>query len=104
MKSTVICVGLVLLTACASRTSPSAPERYSDVEHYRAARVQLIEKERARRLGADLVLTPEEEAANRRLMALKQAELDRTRENFPPTRSFLLNATKQLIAASPVLE
>jgi len=104
MKARILYVGLAMLTACASRTLPSAPEQFADVVQYRAARERLIERERALGLGGDLVLTPEEEAANRRLMALKQSELERTRQHFPPARSFLLNATKQRIAASPVLD
>lgn len=104
MKTLVLCVGLALLTACASRTSPAAPDHYATLAQYRAARERLIEQERALRLGAALALTPPEESANRRLMALKQAELERTRDTFPPARNFLLNSTKQLIATSPVLE
>ena len=37
-------------------------------------------------------------------MTLKQAEIERTRDFFPPARNFLLHATKRLIADSPVLE
>ncbi len=37
-------------------------------------------------------------------MALKQAELERTRAYFPPAHSFLEEKTKRLIADSPVLE
>jgi adenosine deaminase CECR1 len=99
---------LALAAACASappRTAPSTtPSRYSDVTEYHAARERLIAEDRASRLGADLVLTPAEQTANRRLMALKQAELDRTRDYFPPAHSFLEERTKRLIAESPVFE
>lgn len=56
------------------------------------------------RLGARLVLSADEAAANRSLMALKRAELERGRAYFPPAHSFLREKTKQLIAASPVFE
>lgn len=100
----VLLVSLGLLTACASRTTSVVPERYSDLAQYREARTRLIQRERALRLGAAIELSPAEEAADRRLMALKHAELDRNRMYFPPARSFLLEKTKQLIAASPVFE
>ena len=98
---------LILSGACASaptRTPASTPAPYSDIAAYRAARERLIAEDRATRLGANLLLTPAEETANRRLMALKQAELDRTREYFPPAHSFLEEKTKQIIAESPVFE
>ena len=104
MKASVLCIALAMLTACASRTAPTPPERFADAAQYRAARERLIQRERALGLGGDLVLTPDEESANRRLMALKRDELERTREHFPPARSFLLNETKQRIAMSPVLD
>lgn len=81
-----------------------APARYPDAAAYRSARERLIAEDRATRLGANLVLTPAEETANRRLMALKQSELDRTRGYFPPAHSFLLEKTKQAIAESPVFD
>lgn len=103
-RAGVLFASIALLIGCAARTSAVVPERFADIARYRDARVHLIAEERARRLGAALVLTAEEETANRRLMALKQAELDRTREYFPPARSFLAEKTKQIIAASPVME
>lgn len=106
---------LVLLAACAPRpvppaadgigpTSAIAPARYDDVAAYMEARSRLIQKERARRIGAGLVLTAEEQQADRRLLALKRTELDRTRAYFPPAHSYLREKTKEAIAASPVLE
>lgn len=96
---------LALTTGCASTaTGPATggPPRYRDVAEYRAARERLIAEDRAMRLGAGLGLSADEEEANRRLMALKQQELDRTREYFPPAESFLKEKTKQLVAESPV--
>lgn len=103
MKPQVVLFAITLLGACASHQAP-APEHYRDAAVYRAARSRLIADERARRLDAALRLTPEEEKANAALMALKHAELERSRGFFPPARSFLLEKTKQLIAASPVFE
>lgn len=102
----VLAVGVAVVTACATRAASPAPAStgYRNAVEYRAARDRLIEEERARRLGAALVLTAAEEAANRRLMALKQAEFERTREYFPPAHSFLRERTKQAMAGSPVLE
>jgi Adenosine/AMP deaminase N-terminal len=59
---------------------------------YRAVRERLVADNRATRLGAHLVLTPAEQTANRRLTALKQSELNRTRDDFPPAHSFLRGA------------
>jgi adenosine deaminase CECR1 len=103
----VLLLALALAGACASappRAAPSVPAGYADVAEYRAARERLIAADRATRLGANLVLTPAEQTANRRLMALKQSELDRTRDHFPPAHSFLLEQTIQAIAESPVFE
>ena len=104
MKPQILLLAITVLAACASHQPPAAPEQYRDAAAYREARTRLIADERARRLDAALVLTPEEEKANESLMALKRAELDRSRAYFPPARSFLLEKTKQLIAASPVFE
>lgn len=107
MRHSLPLLALVLAGACASappRTPAPAPAHYSDIAEYRAARERLIAEDRATRLGANLVLTPAEQTANSRLMALKQAELDRTREYFPPAHSFLEEKTKQIIADSPVFE
>ena len=104
MKPQILLLAITVLGACASHQPPAAPEQYRDAAAYREARARLIADERARRLDAALVLTPEEEKANESLMALKRAELDRSRDYFPPARSFLLEKTKQLIAASPVFE
>jgi adenosine deaminase CECR1 len=110
----ILIVALVLSAACAPRPGPPAPTsvdptttiapaRYDDVAAYMEARSRLIEKDRARRIGAGLVLTPEEEQADRRLLALKRAELERTRTYFPPAHSYLRQQTKHVIATSPVL-
>src|SRR4030042_6065806 len=68
------------------------------------ARKRLIQAELAMRFDAGITLTAEEEEANRRLMLLKQAEMERTREYFPPAHSFLKSKTRQLIDQSPILE
>ena len=97
--------GVAVVAACATRATPAAvPERFANVAEYRAARERLIQEDRGRRLGAALVLTAAEEAANQRLMALKQAEIERTRDYFPPAHSFLREQTKQAMAGSRVLE
>jgi adenosine deaminase CECR1 len=109
LRRVSVLVIFVTFAGCASRAKAIAPasephERLTEVASYRAARTRLIEQERAMRLGASLILTAEEDAANRRLLALKQAEFDRTQGYFPPARSFLDDKVKQLIANSPVLE
>jgi adenosine deaminase CECR1 len=93
------------VTGCATQAAPRVAEpAYRDAADYRAARERLIREDRSRRLGAALVLTADEEAADRRLAALKRAELERTRDYFPPAHSFLRERTKRTIAESPVLE
>jgi adenosine deaminase CECR1 len=91
-------------SASQSRGLAQTPAQYSDLAEYQAARAQLIADDRATRLGANLVLTAEEQTADRRLMALKQSELVRTRDYFPPAHSFLREQTKKTIADSPVFE
>jgi adenosine deaminase CECR1 len=111
----VLLVAAALFAACAPRATAPAPSDagatrtlvpagYDDVAAYMAARARLIEAERALRLGARLALTPAEEKADRRLLEMKRTELERTRAYFPPAQSFLREKTKQVIAASPVLE
>jgi adenosine deaminase CECR1 len=95
---------LISATACASRSVAVPPPRSDDVAGYLEARARLVRQERALRLGAALMLTPEEELADRRLAALRRAELERTSAYFAPAHSFLLEKTKQVISSSPVLE
>jgi adenosine deaminase CECR1 len=79
-------------------------KRYVDVDDYMKARNRLIQSELAMRFDAGITLTAREEEANRRLMSLKQAEMERTREHFPPAHSFLESKTRQLIDRSAILE
>jgi adenosine deaminase-related growth factor len=101
MKRTIAAGMLAVIAAAAQKQTNQG---YSDVAQYKEARARLIEEERALRQGAAVALTPEEESANRRLMALKQAELERTRAHFPPAHSFLKPHTKRVMHESPVLE
>lgn len=80
------------------------PRADEDVDAYMKARELLSQAELAMRIGADLKLTPAEMEADRRLMRLKQEEIKRTREYFPPAQSFLKSKTRQLIDQSPILE
>jgi adenosine deaminase-related growth factor len=79
-------------------------KRYEDADDYMKARKRLIQAELAMRIDGGIKLAPEEEKANERLMLLKQAEIERTREYFPPAHSFLQSKTRQLIDQSPILE
>ncbi|XP_054442667.1 adenosine deaminase 2 [Pteronotus mesoamericanus] len=65
-------------------------------------RGQLLRRERAMRLGGQLVLTREEELANARLMAIKEAEAQQALETrqFPPSMHFF--RAKRLIEESKV--
>jgi adenosine deaminase CECR1 len=97
--------GVAIAAACATRAAPApVPALYGSVAEYQAARARLIQEDRGRRLGAAIVLTAAEESANQRLMALKQAELQRTRDYFPPAHSFLRERTKQAMAESRVMD
>ena len=96
--------GAAACASTASRPGPPAPDRYANIDEYLAARQKLIAEDRATRMGAALSLTPAEEAANRRLLTLKEAEFKRTRGYFPPAHSFLDDRTKRVIAESPVFE
>jgi adenosine deaminase CECR1 len=79
-------------------------KRYEDVDNYMKARERLIQAEQAMRIDAGIKLAREEEQANRRLMLLKQAEIERTRDYFPSAQSFLKSQTRQLIDQSPILQ
>jgi len=68
------------------------------------ARGQLRQAELAMRIGSDIELTPAEMEADRRLMRLKQEEIERTRDYFPAAQSFLKSKTRRLIEESPILE
>lgn len=92
------------LAGCASTSAPLVPERYADFAAYKHARERLVREERARRLSAALELTAEEEAAGRRLEAMRVRELERTRDHFPPAHSYLLGKTKRAMDESPLLD
>jgi adenosine deaminase CECR1 len=92
------------LATCASAQPAGVAADYPDLASYRAARERLVASERARRLSAALKLSPEEEAASRRLAELRKAEEDRVGEYFPPSHSYLLDRTKRTIEGSPLLE
>ena len=79
-------------------------KRYENVDAYMKVREELIQAELAMRIDAGIKLGPEEEEANRRLMFLKQEEIERTREYFPPAHNFLQSKTRQLIDRSPILQ
>jgi len=79
-------------------------KRYENVDAYIKVRGELIQAELAMRIDAGIKLGPEEEEANRRLMFLKQEEIERTREYFPPAHNFLQSKTRQLIDRSPILQ
>jgi adenosine deaminase CECR1 len=90
--------------SCASSRASGAPQDVPDVASYREARERLVRQERARRLSAALVLSADEEAAGLRLAELRKAEEERLGADLPPAHSFLLDKTKRLVEASPLLE
>jgi adenosine deaminase CECR1 len=92
------------LASCASSPASGGARDYPDAASYRAARDALVRQERAARLSAALVLSPDEEAASRRLVELRRAEEERVRAYFPPAHSYLLDRTKRAIDQSPLLE
>jgi adenosine deaminase CECR1 len=100
---------LLVATCCATASGSASGQAtqvpaYRDVASYLAARARLVEEERARRPSSALPLSPEEEAADRRLAVLRRAELERVGPYFPPAHSFLLDETRRLIEESPLLE
>jgi adenosine deaminase CECR1 len=94
----------LLCCGCLQQKGGFVQKRYEDVDDYMKARQKLIQAELGMRFDAGIKLTPEEEEANRRLMVLKQKEIERTREYFPPAYSFLKSKTRRLIDQSPILE
>ena len=98
----LICI--IVLCGCAGQQAGFVQEHYSDEAAYLEARQRLIKAERALRFDTGITLRPEEEEANRRLMALKREEIERTQGHFPPAHSFLESRTRKLIAESRVLQ
>jgi len=94
----------LLCCGCFQQKDSFVQKRYADVDDYMNTRQQLIQAELGMRCDARIKFTPEEEEANRRLMVLKQKEIERTREYFPPAHSFLKSKTRRLIDQSPLLE
>ena len=102
MTRCLILLAAAAFGACARPMPAAAPAPFADITAYREARAKLIAEERGRRPAARLAWTKEEESASRSLLALKQAEIERSRADFPPARSFLRDDTKRRIAESPV--
>lgn len=108
-RAALLLLSIVVFNACASRGAVADPagvgvdsEPLREIKAYQAARTRLMAQDRAARLGAGVVLSADEEAANRRLTAMRHTELARTRAYFPPAHSFLDPKVKQMIAESPV--
>jgi adenosine deaminase CECR1 len=105
-RSSAFFVSLLIFWSCGSL--PQKPgfvlRPNDDVAEYMQIRKQLIQAELAMRIDAGIKLGPKEEEANRRLMLLKQEEIERTREYFPPAHNFLQSKTRQVIDQSPILQ
>ncbi len=98
----LICV--LLFCGFSDQQDSFVQKRYPDVAGYMKARKRLIEAEMEMRIDAGINFTLKEEEANRKLMALKRKEIERTRDYFPPAHSFLKSKTRRLIDQSPILE
>lgn len=98
----LICI--ILICGFTAWQTAFIQKRYANKAEYMEARQRLIEAELTLRFDAGITLTPEEEEANRRLMALKHLEIERTRGHFPPAHNFLESKTRKLIDQSPILE
>jgi len=94
----------LLAYGCVQQQDSFVQMRYEDVHDYMEARGRLIQAELAMRFDAGITLSSSEEEANRRLMLLKQREMERTREYFPPAHNYLKSKTRRLIDQSPILE
>jgi len=103
-RSLTIFVCLLLFFGFIQQKGSFVQARYEDVDDYMKARKRLIQAELALRFDAGITLSSQEIEANRKLMLLKQKELERTREYFPPANNFLKSKTRRLIDQSPILE
>ncbi len=103
-RSLILFVCLLLFYGFLQLKDSFVQVRYEDVDDYMQSRNRLIQAELAMRFDAGIKLSSEEKEANRRLMVLKQKELERTREYFPPAHNFLKSKTRRLIDQSPILE
>jgi adenosine deaminase CECR1 len=105
-RSLILFVCLLSFWGCGSmpQKQGSVPRATDDTDTYMKAREELKAAELGLRIGAGIELTAAEEKANRRLMALKRDDIERTRAYFPPAHNFLKSETKQLIDRSPILE
>jgi len=103
-RSLIFFVGSLLFYGFLQQKDSFVQMRYEDIDDYMKARNRLMQAELAMRFDAGSTLSSEEKEANRRLMLLKQKELERTREYFPPAHNFLKSKTRRLIDQSPILE
>lgn len=74
-------------------------------EQFQAQREEFLRDEESRALGADIVLTEDEQKVNEWLMNLKKAELDagfKTPREFAPARHFF--TVLDQIKCSPVFQ
>jgi hypothetical protein len=78
----------VVVAGPASSHGSDVAAQYPNAASYLEARERLVQQEHARRLSSALVLSPEEEAASRRLAVLRKAEEERVGAYFPPAHSF----------------
>ena len=105
-RGLMVFVCLLFLGGCGSlhQKAGFAPRPAEDIDAYMKAREQMRRDELAMRIDAGIDFTATEEEADRRLMRLKQEEIERTREYFPVAQSFLKSRTRTLIDRSPILE
>jgi len=103
-RSLTIFVCLLLFFGFLQQKGSFIQTRYEDVDDYMQARNRLIQAELALRFDAGITLSSQEKEASRKLMLLKQKELERTRKYFPPANNYLKSRTRRLIDQSPILE
>ncbi|SDK99202.1 adenosine deaminase CECR1 [Catalinimonas alkaloidigena] len=108
------CLVLVLLfQACAPRVTTvaptdapreAAPMPYADRAAYLEARQALLREDSLMRFDADVVLSPQEEAVNRKLVALRDSMIEgyKALGFFPPAHPFY--KSKSHIEATPLFQ
>ncbi|UCC41238.1 MAG: hypothetical protein JSV96_07390 [Candidatus Aminicenantes bacterium] len=94
----------LLYCGCFQQKDSYVQKHYENVDNYMKARQRLVQAELELRFDAGIKLSPAEEEANNKLLELKQAEIERTKNYFPPANSYLKSETRQQIEQSPILD
>lgn len=100
-KQLFLIFSILLFPPCLNSPDIFADSKYRTKDSYLAARKDLIDSGNKLRFDSQIKLSPAEEKANQYLLKLREKELARTKDYFPPAHCFPL--IKKYIDSSPLL-